>query len=211
MTVLDITPLLALPDEEFIVEAWRSFVPTGADGSAGSEVPLPIVLGVHACESRTLVLVRAWIAAIAIDPRLRTLRLAGPGTRAANLAVRLPGGLPLLRLGLQALGNLTGRRTDRLAMKSRELALRLAQTERRLEQLELNARHLQAGIDLLGRELDQAVAEHLDSGVMADDLTRRVDLMAFEMRQAVDAAVLTAQERQSLAEAAQAAARHLRP
>lgn len=87
----------------------------------------------------------------------------------ANLAVRWPFTLGVLRRAVLLVDNLSGRRTRRLASRVGELADQL--------------RRLQAHLDA-----------H-DPALLSEDIQRRIDLVAFDVRQAVDYAVHAAQQR----------------
>ncbi len=166
MNAIDLNHLAGLSDGDFIGQAWQ--------GLAGGEPPVQAYLWLAEGASRSWVLVRLWALARA-GGVAQPCRLAGGRVaRLANRVVAWPLGLQGLAWLVGAADRLTGRRRRRAALKRQVIARRLAQ----LEQMD----PLIERVERL-RQQQQAQAEKLVA-----DLTRRIDLLAFEMRQVIDAA-----------------------
>lgn len=194
MIDVDFHHLVIMPERDFVTTAWASFDPAS---KPGAELETRMRAALVAGESRKVMILRIWMAARARTGRTPVRLRGGRLARAAGLAQRVPAGLPLLT-SLLGLGDfLSGRQGRRRALRQLE-ALRIQ--ERTLDELDWLQRRL--------TRMDTEIADRLARlEELADDLTRRVDMMTFEARQALESAALGLAEKQVLIERIEAGTR----
>lgn len=201
MTEVDFHHLVTMPERDFVTTAWAAFDPKS---QPGAELETRLRAALASGESRKVMVLRLWTAVRARTGRTTVHLRGGRLARAANLAQRVPAGLPLLSFLLGLADSLSGRKGRRRVLRQLE-ALRIQ--ERLLDDVDA----LRGGLARADSELKRIESDLTRRAArlegLGDDLTRRVDMMTGEARQALESAALGLAEKQALIERIEAGTR----